>query len=77
MTFIWSFNNTYSFSVRCSSGTFQNVTTGKCEDCPAGTFQPEEGQTSCLKCPGGSIIVGGDNKNFTSCKSETSFKLKS
>ena len=52
----------------CGPGTFKNVLTKKCEKCPTGTYQPEAGKTTCLYCPEGSIIQGGENKNFTSCK---------
>ena len=36
---------------RCEAGMFHNKETGKCELCPAGQYQPEAGQTSCLSCP--------------------------
>ena len=57
------------FSVRCSVGEYKNLATNKCEKCPPGMYQPEAGQIECLSCPQGTIIVGGDTKNFTSCKS--------
>ena len=30
---------------------FHNKETDECELCPAGQYQPEAGQTSCLSCP--------------------------
>lgn len=58
------------FIVTCGAGKFKNVSTNKCEDCPPGTYQPETGKTECLRCPSGTVIVGSDVKNVTSCKSK-------
>ena len=63
-------------TVQCGPGTFQSVITKKCEKCPTGTYQPEAGKTTCLLCPEGSIIKGGENKNFTSCKGKVCFYMK-
>ena len=61
------------YTAQCGPGTFKNVITKKCEKCPSGTYQPETGKTTCLYCPKGSIIQGGENKNFTSCKGKFFF----
>ena len=56
--------------VVCSAGKFKNMTSNQCEECPPGMYQPEPGQTKCLSCPEGSMIVGNDKRNYTSCKSK-------
>lgn len=38
--------------VYCPIGTFFNVVNEVCESCTQGSYQPEEGQLSCLVCPG-------------------------
>ena len=68
--------STKQTTAQCGPGTFQSVITKKCEKCPTGTYQPEAGKTSCLHCPEGSIIKGGENKNFTSCKGKVCFYMK-
>ena len=37
--------------VYCPVGTFFNVVTEVCESCTQGSYQPDEGQLSCLVCP--------------------------
>ena len=60
----------YSILVTCSEGYFKNLETDRCEKCPKGEYQPSLGQTKCLKCPAGSVIVGNDTKDYTSCRSK-------
>ena len=45
-------------AVSCSLATFFNAVSGKCETCPAGTYQDVEGQLSCKPCPHGLLGVG-------------------
>ena len=54
----------------CIAGQFKNLATGTCQPCPKGTYQPNEGSTSCISCPEGSTTVGNDVRNHTSCRSE-------
>ena len=37
--------------VLCPVGTFFNVVSEMCTSCTHGSYQPEEGQLSCLVCP--------------------------
>jgi len=52
----------------CMAGQFKNLTSGLCQACPKGTYQPNEGATSCITCPEGSTTIAGDVKNYTSCR---------
>ena len=36
---------------QCAAGMYHNKETGECTLCPAGEYQPDAGQTSCLSCP--------------------------
>ncbi|KAL3877471.1 hypothetical protein ACJMK2_035172, partial [Sinanodonta woodiana] len=36
----------------CSSG-FYRTTSGTCQVCPVGTYQPSNEQSSCISCPSG------------------------
>lgn len=38
-------------AVPCSAGSFFEVAEGTCKSCPPGTYQPLEGQVTCLICP--------------------------
>ena len=38
--------------VLCPVGTYFNVVSETCESCTQGSYQPNEGQLSCLVCPG-------------------------
>ncbi|XP_023290329.1 sushi, von Willebrand factor type A, EGF and pentraxin domain-containing protein 1 [Orussus abietinus] len=37
--------------VKCSSGTFHNVTRVQCQSCPLGEYQDASGALQCKKCP--------------------------
>ena len=37
----------------CSVGTYHDTDVSECRQCPAGTFQDQEGQMECSKCPQG------------------------
>ena len=58
------------FTVGCNVGEFKNLATGLCQPCPKGTYQPNEGATSCISCPEGSTTIEGGAKNYTSCISK-------
>ena len=61
------------FSVKCPAGTFFNVVTSVCVPCLAGSYQPEEGRTSCLVCPDKkSTLAKGGAKSEGDCKGEFS-----
>ncbi|PFX23098.1 sushi, von Willebrand factor type A, EGF and pentraxin domain-containing protein 1-like isoform X2 [Stylophora pistillata] len=55
------------FCLNCSSGTFLNKTTEKCQDCPHGAFQDSEGQEQCLPCPPGTSTIESRTANRSSC----------
>ena len=40
---------------RCRRGTFSQNGVEPCSPCPMHTYQPDEGQTSCITCPDGKI----------------------
>ena len=52
-------------SVACSLGTYYKE--GRCEKCPQGTYQDEEGQNSCKQCPTDSENMRGA-KSVWECK---------
>ena len=39
------------FIGQCAAGQYHDMETGECTLCPAGEYQPDGGQTSCLSCP--------------------------
>eukprot|EP00240_Pyramimonas_obovata_P000193 CAMPEP_0118928276 /NCGR_PEP_ID=MMETSP1169-20130426/5554_1 /TAXON_ID=36882 /ORGANISM="Pyramimonas obovata, Strain CCMP722" /LENGTH=2032 /DNA_ID=CAMNT_0006870203 /DNA_START=97 /DNA_END=6195 /DNA_ORIENTATION=- len=51
----------------CMAGTFSNLTTGACEMCPLGHYQPLPGQTSCLTCKPGFISASPGAVECTAC----------
>lgn len=60
--------------VSCGIGTHYDGDQGRCVLCPAGTYQDEEGQTSCETCPGPegrevSKVVGA--RNMSECGGKT------
>eukprot|EP00794_Sanderia_malayensis_P006969 gene6969-7754_t len=52
----------------CPAGEFKNLASGACQKCSPGTFQPNEGSTSCIACPKGSTTIGDDVKSPASCR---------
>jgi hypothetical protein len=50
----------------CSAGTYQ-TTPGKCEFCPKGTYNPEQGASECLKCPKGTASNKQGNSSILQC----------
>merc|ERR1719334_3109263 len=43
--------------VPCVKGTAYNATSGRCEACPAGTYQPLDKQLYCIACPTGTTTT--------------------
>ena len=41
----------------CIQGKFSKRGSATCEECAANTYQPDEGQSMCLNCPGGKISI--------------------
>ncbi|XP_069128762.1 sushi, von Willebrand factor type A, EGF and pentraxin domain-containing protein 1-like [Argopecten irradians] len=54
--------------VPCPSGTFFNVVTKECDACKTGSFQPDEGQITCLVCPANTSTQGNFSKSEQECK---------
>ncbi|XP_035671935.1 signal peptide, CUB and EGF-like domain-containing protein 1 isoform X8 [Branchiostoma floridae] len=56
--------------ISCSVGSYFKMESGRCEKCPSGTYQDEEGQLTCQPCPSegsrsATGIVGA--RNITEC----------
>ncbi|RUS82417.1 hypothetical protein EGW08_009805, partial [Elysia chlorotica] len=58
--------------VNCPVGTFYNTTSMECLGCPRGSFQPEEGQSTCVICPTGSSTVAPRAKSANDCRAHCS-----
>jgi len=59
-----------SFSVcivPCAAGSYHDLHAEQCIGCKWDTYQPYDGQTSCLACPNGTLA---DGMNATKCTSE-------
>ncbi|KAG7158260.1 Sushi, von Willebrand factor type A, EGF and pentraxin domain-containing protein 1-like 3 [Homarus americanus] len=56
--------------VKCPVGTFFNVVLRECLPCPQGSFQPQEGQVSCLVCPENTSTKTGNAKSDQECKAQ-------
>ncbi|XP_045583570.2 sushi, von Willebrand factor type A, EGF and pentraxin domain-containing protein 1 isoform X3 [Procambarus clarkii] len=56
--------------VKCPVGTFFNVVFRECLPCPQGSFQPQEGQVSCLVCPENTSTKSGNAKSDQDCKAQ-------
>jgi PKD repeat protein len=48
----WTGNNC-ELQDECQPGTYEDLSSGLCVECPLGTYQDQVGQTSCLDCRGG------------------------
>ena len=58
-------------------GTYE-VSKTKCEDCPVGTYNNEEGQSgesSCQDCPDGSVATSVGSVQCTECPAVSSSLL--
>ncbi|XP_068228821.1 sushi, von Willebrand factor type A, EGF and pentraxin domain-containing protein 1-like isoform X2 [Palaemon carinicauda] len=56
--------------VKCPVGTFYNVILRECQVCPQGSFQPQEGQVSCIVCPENTSTKTGNAKSDNDCKAQ-------
>ncbi|XP_042878589.1 sushi, von Willebrand factor type A, EGF and pentraxin domain-containing protein 1-like isoform X2 [Penaeus japonicus] len=56
--------------VKCPVGTFFNVVLKECQPCPKGSFQPEEGQVSCIVCPSNTSTKVNSAKSGQDCKAQ-------
>ncbi|CAH1773671.1 unnamed protein product, partial [Owenia fusiformis] len=63
------FNNS-DMCVACPLGTYFNVISKTCEGCTRGTYQPEEGQLSCLVCPDKTSTKSNSSKTVGQCKAQ-------
>jgi hypothetical protein len=60
-----------SFSVHCPVGTLYNVIHQDCQSCPQGSYQPVEGQVTCLVCPDHTSTSNNNSKSRNDCKGKT------
>jgi len=58
----------YLVSVKCPGGTFYNVVSEGCEGCFKGTYQPEDGQLTCLVCPNNTSTANQNSKSIQQCR---------
>ncbi|XP_065923868.1 uncharacterized protein [Magallana gigas] len=56
------------YCVKCGPGNFFNSSTLVCEDCPVGTYQDQDDQTSCTPCPQGSTTQTVASPSSSDCK---------
>ena len=54
----------------CQRGTYSDNGMHPCAPCPTHLYQPEEGQTSCLTCPDGTITTAEGASNESMCVRE-------
>ncbi|XP_052242513.1 uncharacterized protein LOC127852603 [Dreissena polymorpha] len=52
----------------CPAGTYRNVGDTGCTDCDLGYYQPQQFQTSCLKCPDDTSTMQTKSTLATDCK---------
>lgn len=60
--------NHFARCVYCPVGTFFNVVNEVCESCSQGSYQPEEGQVSCLVCPSNTSTKVVNAKRSDDCQ---------
>ena len=58
----------FDVAVACPAGTFFNVISENCEDCQRGTYQPDEGQLTCLVCPNNTSTSRNSSKSIQQCQ---------
>lgn len=63
--------NEFARCVYCPVGTFFNVVNEVCESCSQGSYQPEEGQLSCLVCPNNTSTKVVNAKRSDDCQGST------
>ncbi|KZS17024.1 putative Sushi [Daphnia magna] len=62
--------NEFARCVYCPVGTFFNVVNEVCESCSQGSYQPEEGQLSCLVCPNNTSTKVVNAKRSDDCQAQ-------
>ena len=66
-----SSTNDFARCVYCPIGTFFNVVNEVCESCSQGSYQPDEGQLSCLVCPHNTSTKVVNAKRSDDCQGST------
>ena len=56
-----------SFLVACKPGTMIDASSGKCIDCPKGTYSEPFDATSCTPCPEGQTSFGERARYAVAC----------
>lgn len=54
--------------VPCGAGSFFNTKTQQCEQCRSGTYQPSQGQSSCLVCAQNGVTTSPGAISVDECK---------
>jgi hypothetical protein len=54
--------------VPCAPGSFFDEKTRKCEQCKMGTYQPSQGQSTCLTCAQNGVTTGPGAISVEECK---------
>ena len=61
----------FAFSALCRPGYYSDnsfhESFSPCEACPVGTYQPAEGQTTCVLCPDGSNTTFNGSTSVENC----------
>ena len=57
----------FSLAVACPEGSFYDKELGECAKCDTGTYQDEEGQTSCKTCPTGYTTYSENSQGAGEC----------
>lgn len=55
------------FPAQCKQGTYSSSGLETCESCPLGTYQPEFGSRSCLRCPETTTTVKRGAVDISAC----------
>ena len=58
------------FSAICNAGEVSETGLEPCYPCPLGSYQPEFGQTFCLKCSPGMVTNTTGSSNINNCYEE-------
>ncbi len=56
------------FPVKCPAGTYFNIVSERCESCEIGTYQPREGELTCVVCPRNTSTASDNTKSVNECK---------
>ncbi|XP_070546934.1 signal peptide, CUB and EGF-like domain-containing protein 1 isoform X3 [Ptychodera flava] len=56
---------------RCVPGSYYNISTHSCQECPIGTYQPDFTQNFCIRCPGSTTTDERGASEPTACKDRT------